>query len=150
MGLGANNQLLFRDPLDLMWFYNITVGHPIVMGRMTYESIGGPLPDRTNIVLSKTLPADDGIQVVRSIPELLSLTRDKSDDVYVIGGASVYKTLLPYCAFLHLTTFYEVPAVQPDCFFPAVDDGWRLMGSVVAGTFEDGSVRMRFESFKRR
>ena len=87
------------------------------MGRKTFESIGKPLPGRQNIILSRTIPDESvppGITVVRSTEELLQLPN--ADDFFVIGGAEIYKLLLPHCAELFVTKVPRI--VEGDTFFP--------------------------------
>lgn len=149
-GLGYQNKLLFRDSLDKTWFYNITLGHTVLMGRKTYESIGGPLPNRTNVVLSSQKIDVPPNVILLDDTKFLEFYLDLKD-TYVIGGGSVYEQLLPDCQYLHLTTFYEKPENEPDCYFPKIDENmWKITDSVVGGTFADGSVRLRFETFVRK
>ena len=103
------------------------MGHGIVMGRKTYESIGKPLPGRQNIILSRTMPETSGITIVRSSGELLQLPN--ADDFFVIGGAEIYELLLPHCTELFVT---KVPrSVDGDTFFPefesAFDAGTKVL-----------------------
>ena len=150
-GIGHDNQLLFRDPMDMAWFYNITLGHTVIMGRKTYESMGGPLPNRRNIVMSM----DDeyfapGAEMARGY-NALHLRLLDVNNAYVIGGEQIYKLLLPCCDYIHLTTFHEVPECEPNRFFPTIDENvWKICSSVVGGTFGDGSVRLKFETFRRK
>ena len=90
--IGDSNKLLWNLPADLKHFKNITTGHPIVMGRKTYESIGRPLPNRRNIVIT-TQPDYklEGVEVVNSIQEALLLT---NNDCFIIGGGEIYKQTL--------------------------------------------------------
>jgi len=99
--IGRDGALPWKLPEDMKFFRTLTTGHPIVMGRKTWDSLGRPLPNRRNIVLSRTMPATEGAEVVRSLDELhaLSLT----GDVFVIGGAEIYRLLLPQCAAVYLT-----------------------------------------------
>ncbi len=106
-GIGYQGQLLCHIPEDMRWFKEHTTGKVVVMGRATLESLPGgrPLPQRVNIVLT----ADNnffapGCTVVRSPEQLLEeLERYASDDIYVIGGASVYALLMPYCHYAYIT-----------------------------------------------
>jgi dihydrofolate reductase len=130
--IGVDGEMPWHYPADLRHFKETTTGHPVIMGRRTYESIvariGGPLPGRTNIVLSRReREYDDAVRVVDSVAEALSAAREVSVDdgvVYVIGGASVYDQFLPVADQLVIT---EVPT-EPDgdTVFPAWDaDQWR-------------------------
>ena len=121
-GIGINNGLMFRIPADMKFFKETTVGNVVVMGGNTLRSFpnGNPLKDRVNIVLSKTEEERDGLVVVRSLEELLTeIKKYDKDKVFVIGGAAVYKALLPYCDEVLVT---KVDAVGgADTFFENLD-----------------------------
>jgi dihydrofolate reductase len=113
--IGKNGDLPWRIPEDLKWFKRITSGHAIIMGRKTWKSLGRPLPNRRNLVLSRTMEAVEGMEVVRSLDELE--TKGLSGDVFIIGGGELYAQLLEKCEELYLTTVHrEVP--EGDVFFP--------------------------------
>jgi dihydrofolate reductase len=128
--IGNNNALPWHLPEDLQYFKRTTLGKPIVMGRKTYESIGRPLPGRTNIVITRN-PAfrAEGVRVVSSLDQALRLAEDIAliDDVgelVVIGGAEIYRTSIPRADVLYLTevhTSVEGDALLPDIDWPA----WR-------------------------
>lgn len=129
-GIGYKGQLLCHVPEDMRWFRDNTIGKIVVMGRATLESLPGgrPLADRTNIVLS----ADNGFfapgcTLIRTPEELLEhLNQFDSDDIFVIGGASIYSMLLPYCHYAYITKFdREFPA---DRHLADLDQqpGWKL------------------------
>ena len=84
--LGLDNKLIWHIPEDLKYFKEVTTGKTVVMGRKTFESIGRPLPNRKNIILSRNDILIDGAQVVRNFKEVLN-----QDDVFIIGGESIYK-----------------------------------------------------------
>lgn len=113
--IGRDGKLPWHFPEDLKFFKRTTLGHPILMGRTTFESIGRPLPGRQNIVLSRTMAACEGITVIRSVTELPQACPD-ADTVFVIGGAQVYAELLPKCDGLYLTWITE--AYEGDTFLP--------------------------------
>ena len=114
--IGRNNALPWHLPEDLRYFKRVTMGKPIVMGRKTWESIGRPLPGRTNIVITRRPDyAAEGARVVGSLEEALSLAEDialidGSNELLVIGGAEIYKAALPLASRLYLT---EVQADVP-------------------------------------
>jgi dihydrofolate reductase len=124
--IGRDNQLPWRLPGELKYFKATTLGKPVVMGRKTFESLGKPLPERTNIVISRdknyVVPA--GVVVVDNVEAALQQAdaiaqRDGVDEIMVIGGAEIYRQTLPVAALLYLT---EVQAdVDGDAFFPAMD-----------------------------
>ena len=90
--IGKNGDLPWRLPDDLKWFKKITMGHVIVMGRKTWESLPGPLPGRENWVLSRTLDTVDGIRVFRSLDEVKRAMEDRS--LFIIGGGELYSVAL--------------------------------------------------------
>ncbi|MDX9872308.1 MAG: dihydrofolate reductase, partial [Clostridia bacterium] len=100
-GIGYKGNLLLRIPEDMQFFKQMTLGKVVIMGRETFESLPGktPLKDRINIILSKNMDSENvNIIVRRSLNEIFhELKRYNSDDVFVIGGESVYTQLLPYC-----------------------------------------------------
>ena len=113
--IGKDGDLPWRLSEDLKWFKKITSGHAILMGRKTWESIGKPLPNRRNLVLSGSLQAEEGFEVIRSLDELDRL--ELEGDLFVIGGGEIYAQLLPRCSELYLTTVLrEIP--DGDAFFP--------------------------------
>jgi len=122
--IGAEGELPWHYPEDLQHFKRTTTGHPVILGRRTFESItdrlGGPLPDRTNIVLSRLMTdsTHEDVHVVSSPEAALSRAAEETDvrTVYVAGGASVYETVLPVADRLHLTELEA--AYEGDTTFP--------------------------------
>ena len=119
--IGNNNELPWSIPEDLQYFKSKTVGKTVVMGRKTFESIGKPLPNRHNIVISSTLPPTTGIELFES-PTMLS----EHQDIIVIGGHSIYQHFLPIASTLLIT---EIDAeFTGNVFFPAIDySQWNLI-----------------------
>lgn len=111
-GIGCNNELLQMIPEDMKFFKEKTLNKVVIMGRATFESLPGkkPLKDRVNIVLSKNEKFfNKDIIIARSIEEILDLTANyKSEDVFVIGGESVYRQFLPYCSEAYVTKINNV------------------------------------------
>lgn len=118
--IGIENRLPWKLPADMKWFRLHTLGKPIVMGRKTFESFGGkPLPQRTNIVITKDENYQaDGIVVVHSIEEALSAAGDV-EEVMIIGGMSFYKQMLPQADKLYMTLIHE--NFEGDAWFPEFD-----------------------------
>jgi dihydrofolate reductase len=117
--LGRKNELVWAISADLKRFKQLTTGHPIIMGRKTYESIGRPLPDRTNIVITRSLDPIPGCVVVHSIEEALQVANaEDEEEIFVIGGAEIFAQALPFTDRLYMTL---VNAEDPtaDVFFPA-------------------------------
>lgn len=124
--IGRGNALPWHLPEDLKYFKRVTLGKPIIMGRKTWESIGRPLPGRSNIVISRDPNFHaEGVRVVHTLEQALSLAHsigviDGSDEVVVIGGAQIYALTLPKADRLYLT---EVHAqVEGDAHFPDFDE----------------------------
>ena len=117
--IGRNNALPWKLPADLAHFKKVTMGHPIVMGRRTYESIGRPLPGRKNIVVTHNRAYEaPGCTVVSSLDEAWNAAGD-AEEVCVIGGTTLFAETLPIADVIHLT---EVEAaVDGDTFMPAFD-----------------------------
>jgi len=122
--IGRNGEMPWHIPADLRHFKETTMGHPVIMGRRTYESIaadiGGPLPDRTNIVLSRGSPdVPEEVVVVDAIERAVGAARKVADTetVYVIGGATIYEQFLPRADRLVLTEIHE--SYEGDTRFPA-------------------------------
>lgn len=122
--IGRDNQLPWRLPADLAYFKRVTMGHPILMGRRTYDSIGKPLPGRTNLVVTRQRDFQaPGCVVVHSLVEAWGAAGEASE-VSIIGGTEIFRETLPIADRIHLT---EVEAeVEGDTFFPEFDRGeWR-------------------------
>lgn len=119
--IGFENELPWYLPADLQHFKSITSGHPILMGRKTFESIGRPLPNRTNIVLTRDKKYKaDGCIVVTSISEAVTKAEEiNSKEIFIIGGAEVYNQLLPSIERLYLTIVHA--DCEGDTFFPELD-----------------------------
>ncbi|MGV3762971.1 dihydrofolate reductase [Parapedobacter sp.] len=124
--IGKDNQLLWHLPNDLRFFKRTTTGHTVIMGRKTYESVGKPLPNRRNIVITRQEGYTvQGAEVAHSLAEALGSCAGE-DEVFVVGGAEVYRQALPITNRVYLT---RVHATLPgDSFFPELDkQRWRLV-----------------------
>jgi len=125
--IGNEGTIPWHLPEDFKFFKATTMGHAILMGRKTYESIGKPLPGRENIVLSRTMPETQGITVIRSLDELNEPTDGR--DLFVIGGEEIYRLLLPKVQELYVTRVKTI--VDGDTHFPEFmnqfDDGEKVL-----------------------
>ena len=122
--IGFQNKLIYWLPNDLKRFKQLTTGHTIIMGRNTYLSLPkGALPNRRNVVLSTTVKDIPGCDVYPTLEAALQSCRS-DEDVYIIGGASVYQQALPLADRLCLTEVDDIPA-QADAFFPDYS-GWQV------------------------
>ena len=121
--IGYENKLIYWLPNDLKRFKALTTGHTIIMGRNTFLSLPkGALPNRRNIVLTRSQKAFPGCEVFASLEDALAHC-NKDEDVYIIGGASVYRQALPLADRLCLTEINDTPE-KADTFFPPYDD-WK-------------------------
>ncbi|MDQ7054475.1 MAG: type 3 dihydrofolate reductase [candidate division KSB1 bacterium] len=122
--IGRGNRLPWHLPADLRHFKQTTMGHPIIMGRKTYESIGRPLPGRQNIVITRNRDYyAEGCLVVHSLQEALAAVPD-AEEVFIIGGASLYREALPLADRIYLTLVDA--EVEGDTVFPELDASeWR-------------------------
>ena len=127
--IGAGNRIPWYLPEDFKWFKQVTTGNVIVMGRKTFESIGRPLPNRTTIVLSRTLPAIPGVVTVR---DLTSINPDAAEfagrQIFICGGAEVYRQALPLCSELLLTLVKR--EVEGDALFPPFEEEFELAETI--------------------
>lgn len=116
--LGKNNDLIWHFKEDMKFFKETTMGHPVIMGRKTFESLPKALPGRKNIVISANPEYKaDGAEVVTSVEEAIKLAEAENSDAFVIGGGRIYTEFLPYADNLYLT---EINAECPDAdtYFP--------------------------------
>lgn len=122
--IGKNNQLPWHLPADLKHFKKVTLGKPILMGRKTYESIGRPLPERCNVVITKDIDYQaPGCIVVDSIEHALAATKE-SAEIFVMGGALLYQAMLPLIQRLYMTVIHQ--SFDGDTFFPLLNqDDWQ-------------------------
>ena len=142
--IGRNNKLPWHLRSDLQYFKRITMGKPILMGRKTFESIGRPLPGRSNIVISRNPDYHaDGVTVVTSLDQALALAQDIAlidggDELMVIGGAQIYAEAMGRAERIYLTLVHGNPA--GDACLPAIDSAtWRQLSGerFVAGEGDD-------------
>lgn len=140
-GIGHQNKLLVSIPEDMKFFRRETTGKVVVMGRKTLESFPGgrPLKDRTNIVLTRNpgYQVKDAV-VLHSVDEVLKeLEAYPTEDVYIIGGDSIYEQFLPYCHVVHVTKIDHV--YEADSYFPNIDQmpEWTLTGESEEKTYFD-------------
>ena len=119
--IGKDNDLLWHLSGDLKRFKRLTTGHPVVMGRKTWESLPKrPLPGRRNIVFTQNPGfAPEGAEVVRSVNDLFRALKDCDDEVFVMGGAAIYRLLLPFTRRLYITRVYR--DYEADVYFPTID-----------------------------
>ena len=146
--IGNNNSLLWHIAEDMRYFRHVTTGHPVIMGRKTYESLGRPLPRRENVVVTRQELAIPGCGVVHSLGEALALF-DPAEELFVIGGAQLYAAALPLASRFYLTRVFH--PYEGDTCFPAWDEGaWRLVHSEAFAAGAEYPYPFAFELYERR
>ena len=147
--LGKDNELLWHLPNDFKHFKTLTAGHYIVMGRKTFESLPGLLPNRTHVVISRQIGfSPEGVLVADSLDAAMSLI-PSGEDAYVIGGGEIYKQALPIAHRIELT---RVKAqLQADTFFPEIDPAeWPLVHEECHAADERHAYAYCFQRFEKR
>lgn len=125
--IGKDNQLPWHLPEDLKFFKRVTMGHPIVMGRKTFASIGRPLPGRENIVITRNKDFHhDGCSIFYGLDQFLVYCQQKpEEEFFVIGGAEIFKQMLQKADRLYITEIHS--SFEGDTFFPAIEmNEWKL------------------------
>jgi len=147
--IGFQNKLIYWLPNDLKRFKALTTGHTIIMGRNTFLSLPkGALPNRRNIVLSRSTKAFEGCEVFASLQEALQHC-NKDEEVFIIGGASVYEQALPLADRLCLTEIDDTPK-EADTFFPPYKDGWKESVREDHDTDEKHAYRYAFVDYIKK
>ena len=145
--IGKGGKMPWHLPADLKRFKKLTSGHPVIMGRKTYESIGKPLPDRANIVLTRqTGWKAQGCTVAHSLDDALALVKD---DVFVIGGEHVYRQAIPLAKKAYVTEV-EMVVEDADAHFPELDDRWMIAEEEVREADEKNPYRCIFRTYVRQ
>lgn len=148
--IGKNNQLLWHMPADLKFFKQTTSGHTVVMGRKTFDSVGRPLPNRRNIIITRDPELKiDGAEVVNSLDEAISITKNEEKSIFIVGGAEIYRQALPKTAILYLTTIHHT--FDADTFFPEIDrNDWNVISSDSHKADEKNKYNYTFEVLERK
>lgn len=140
-GIGFENKLPWHLPEDLRHFKKITMGHCIIMGQKTFESIGKALPGRKNIIL--TLDRDykaENCEISNNLEEIANKYKDSEEEVFVIGGASIYRQFIKYAKKLYLTLVDDFP--QADAFFPDYSEFNQIISE--SGLREENGIKYKF------
>lgn len=147
--IGKNNELLWHLPADLKHFKQITTGHTIIMGRKTYDSIGKALPNRRNIIITrKTDLQIPGVEVTNSIEEALELCAQERE-VFIIGGAEIYKSALARTNRIYLTTVQAT--YDADAYFPEIDrNEWEETEIELHAPDEKNKLAYTFSTLSRK
>lgn len=149
--IGRRGDLVFHVSADLRRFKSLTMGYPVIMGRKTFESLPkGALPGRRNIVVTRS--ADWSAPDVETAPSLEAAVAmcDGAGEVFIIGGAQIYRQAMPLADRLCLTRF-DRTADDADCFFPAIDSAeWQIAETSDWTTDEKSGVEYKFENLERK
>ena len=146
--IGKDNKMPWYVPDDLKWFKKQTTGHPVIMGANTYKSIGKPLPNRTNIVVTHKYIG--GVICVRSIKEAYSVAEKLDNQCFIIGGASLYKECINDADCLYVTHIHTV-IDDGDTFFPEIDESvWEMESLTPYKIDETSNLGYNFAIYKRR
>ncbi len=155
--IGRNNGLLWHISEDLKYFKSTTTGHPVIMGRKTFESIGRPLPGRRNIVLTRgemeipqiKNPQTTSMEIVHSLEEVYALAKGE-EEFFIMGGGMLYNAAFDKADYLYLTKIYAV-AEDADTFFPNVEEkDWELVKESSLMHDEENDIDYKFLVYKRR
>lgn len=149
--IGSKNDLPWYLPADLKHFKNITLGHTVLMGRNTFQSIldrlHKPLPERKNIVLTRDESFTyDSVTVIHSVTDIASLTNE--GDIYIIGGAEVYKQTIDLADTLYVTDVHA--DIAGDAVFPPINDSWQEISREPHKSDEKNQYDYDFVVYKRR
>ena len=146
--IGFENKLIYWLPNDLKRFKQLTTGHTVVMGRKTFESLPkGALPNRRNIVLSRRKGNFEGCDTFTSLSKALENCKD--EEIFIIGGESIYKEAMKHADRLCLTEIDDIPA-QADTFFPEIGDEWQETQREEHETDEHHAHRYAFVEYIRK
>ena len=155
--IGRNNELLWHISEDLKYFKSTTTGHPVIMGRKTYESIGRPLPGRRNIVLTRgemeippvKNPQTTSMEVVHSLEQVYKIASGEGE-FFVMGGGMLYNETFGKADYLYLTKIYAV-AEDADTFFPEVRESeWDVVRESELMHDEENDIDFKFIVYKRK
>lgn len=147
--IGSDNRLLWHLPKDLKHFKEITSGHPVIMGRKTYESIGKPLPNRTNIVVSRKKDwFEEGILIVGSIKEAVKFAKKIDEEIFIIGGGTIYDQTMEIVDKLEVTLVKA--NLEADTFFPEIDSTiWKKTNEICHEKDEKNQYDFCFQTFEK-
>ena len=147
--IGQKNSLPWDIPEDLKRFKQLTSGHTILMGRKTFDSIGRPLPNRTNIVMTKdTNYQKEGVEIVFDEKEALNLIKDLNQEVFIIGGSKIYELFEPWATSLMITRVLK--DFEGDAFFPDINwNNWQIK-SKEDFLDEKSNISCRLEEYLRK
>lgn len=148
--IGKDNGLIWHLPADLRHFKQITMGHPILMGRKTYESIGKPLPGRTSIIITTQKDyVAEGCMVVHSVQEAIEQAKPLDTEICIIGGAEIYMQALPLTDTIYLTRIHHT--FEGDVYFPELkEEEWETVEQEHHEPDEKNKYSYSFLTLKRK
>ena len=118
--IGDNNQLIWRLSHDLRRFKSITTGHPVIMGRKTFDSVGKPLPNRTNIVITRNKDwSSEGVEVAHSLDKAIEIAKEIDSEIFIIGGGNIYKQSMDVADAIEVTEVHHT--FDGDTLFPEIN-----------------------------
>ncbi len=146
--IGKNNQLIWHLPADLKYFKTMTLGHTVVMGRKTYDSMGKPLPGRQNVVITRQQNFQaEGVIIEPSLESALSNL--KEDEVFIIGGGEIFKQAIALVDKMYVTEINET--FDGDVYFPAINhDEWELTDARPFAKDEKNKYDYSFNLYERK
>lgn len=148
--IGKDNELPWYLPADLRYFKKITIDHPVIMGRKSFEAIGNPLPKRTNIVITRDpYYLSSNILIAHSLGEAINLARETSpEEAFIIGGAEIFEIALPHLDRLYITEIHA--DFDGDTFFPEWDrTEWNLVSQEAHRSDKKNEFDYSFKIYER-
>lgn len=147
--IGKENKLVWHMPADMRFFKNTTMGHTLIMGRKTFESFGKPLPGRKSIVITRQNDWQyEGVVVVHSLEDAIKVA-PKDEEVFIIGGAEIYRQAMPLCNKMYLTIIHH--DFEGDTLFPDIDfSQWNLTSDEKYLADEKNSYDYSFRVYERK
>lgn len=149
--IGKDNKLIWHLPADLKRFKEITTGHTIIMGRKTFESLGRVLPNRKHVILCNDMEMNvenENVEVLEDISMLDKYIQD-TEEHFIIGGATIYKLLMPKANKIYLTLIHE--KFDGDVYFPEIsDDEWKIVDRTAGITDEKNPYNYEFITYVRK
>ena len=150
-GIGKDGKMPWHLPNDMKHFKNVTWGLPVIMGRKTYESLGKPLPGRTNIIITRQqYQAAEGVFVVHDIKEAMAAAAETdAKEAFVIGGGEIYRQTLPVTQRIYLTRVHTT--IEGDTYFPEISESeWNLLSQLDFTADEKHAYAYSFQVWQRK
>lgn len=149
--IGKDNQLIWHLPEDLKRFKRLTTGHTIIMGRKTFESLGRVLPNRKHVVLCNDMKLDIDNENVEVLPDISMLKKymDDEEEHFVLGGATIYRLLMPYASKMYVTLIHQ--EFEGDVYFPEIkEEEWKVVSREKGLRDENNPFDYEYINFERK